>query len=160
MKVFQSAKLIDGFSACFRQWKATDTRCSYLHGYSISFKITFEGPLDYRNWVMDFGFMSRPSNAKIKQEGKEFSPKEWFSYMFDHTVIMAQDDPSLPLFEKLHHVNVLQLRVVEAVGAEKFADLVLTVINEFLYKETNDRVRAVSVECFEHAKNSATVIER
>jgi 6-pyruvoyl-tetrahydropterin synthase len=30
-----------------------------LHGYGISFKVTFEGELDDRNWVWDFGGMKR-----------------------------------------------------------------------------------------------------
>jgi 6-pyruvoyltetrahydropterin/6-carboxytetrahydropterin synthase len=52
---FVSSKVFDGFSTCFRQWKATDTHCRFLHGYGISFKIWFEGGLDHRNWVWDFG---------------------------------------------------------------------------------------------------------
>jgi hypothetical protein len=28
---FQSTKLFDGYSACFRQWKADGTHCKYLH---------------------------------------------------------------------------------------------------------------------------------
>ena len=41
--MFKSTKLFDGFSCCFRQWKAETTHCKYLHGYGVSFRVTFEG---------------------------------------------------------------------------------------------------------------------
>ena len=64
MGKFQSSKVFDGFSRVFRQWKATTTHCRFVHGYGISFKVYFEGDLDERNWVWDFGGMKR---AKTKQ---------------------------------------------------------------------------------------------
>ena len=63
MGKFQSSKVFDGFSTVFRQWKATTTHCRFVHGYGISFKVYFEGDLDDRNWVWDFGGMKR---AKTK----------------------------------------------------------------------------------------------
>lgn len=59
MITFKSSKLYDGFSTVFRQWKAEGTHCRFLHGYAISFKVDFEGELDERNWVWDFGGMKR-----------------------------------------------------------------------------------------------------
>ena len=85
MGKFQSTKLFDGFSTVFRQWQATDTHCKFLHGYAIEFKVTFEGELDYRNWVWDFGGMKR---SKTKIDG--MSAKEWMDYMFDHTTVIAK----------------------------------------------------------------------
>jgi len=31
----------------------------FLHGYAVSFRVWFEGDLDHRNWVWDFGGMKR-----------------------------------------------------------------------------------------------------
>ena len=90
MGKFQSSKVFDGFSTVFRQWKATTTHCRFVHGYGISFKVYFEGDLDERNWVWDFGGMKR---AKTKIDGK--SPKEWMDYMFDHTLVIAEEDRAL-----------------------------------------------------------------
>ena len=156
--MFVSTKVFDGFSCCFRQWKATTTHCQFLHGYGVSFKIWFEGDLDERNWVWDFGGMKR---AKTKIDGK--SPKEWMDYMFDHTVLVAEDDPFLPDLEKLYHKpekglqyhGILQLRVVPATGAEKFAEFIYNKLNKFVKEETNNRVRVQQVEFREHNKNSA-----
>ena len=96
MGKFQSSKVFDGFSTVFRQWKATTTHCRFVHGYGISFKVYFEGELDERNWVWDFGGMKR---AKTKIDGK--SPKEWMDYMFDHTLVVAEDDPHLNAFKNM-----------------------------------------------------------
>ena len=94
--MFKSTKLFDGFSCCFRQWKAETTHCRFLHGYGVSFRVTFDGRLDHRNWVWDFGGMKR---AKTKING--MSPKQWMDWMFDHTVIVAKDDPELSMFEDM-----------------------------------------------------------
>ena len=113
---FQSTKIFDGFSTVFRQWRADGTHCQFLHGYGISFKITFEGELDEKNWVWDFGGMKR---AKGTIDG--INPKAWMDFMFDHTVIMAEDDPYLELFEDMDKNGLIQLRVIPATGAEQFA---------------------------------------
>jgi len=110
---FQSTKIFDGFSTVFRQWRANGTHCQFLHGYGISFKITFEGELDEKNWVWDFGGMKR---AKGTIDG--MNPKAWMDYMFDHTVIMAEDDPYLELFKDMDKNKLIQLRVIPATGAE------------------------------------------
>lgn len=156
-----------GLSCCFRQWRSSHSHCSLLHGYSIGIKLIFESEtLDDRNWVMDFGGL------------KAF--KEWSEWMFDHTLILAHDDPHLGKFKQLAELGlndvggVLDLRVVEGVGCEKFAQLTYEKMNEILtvFKQDgaitiNGRVyqarypvgagvRLKSVEVFEHAGNSAT----
>jgi len=147
---FQSTKVFDGYSTVFRQWRAKGTHCSFLHGYGISFKIVFEGDLDERNWVWDFGGMKR---AKGTIDG--MSPKVWMDHMFDHTYIIAEDDPFLPKALEMHNEGIVQLRVVPATGAEQFAKFIYDKVSEFILEETNNRVRVVSVEFKEHAKNSA-----
>ena len=160
-----------GLSCCFRQWRSTHSHCSLLHGYSIGIKLIFESEtLDDRNWVMDFGGL------------KAF--KEWSEYMFDHTLVVASDDPHLKMFEQMAGMGlqeqggVCDLRVVEAVGCEKFAELAYKTMDDVLKKfqageqwvlfdkeELRDcfmprypvgkGVRLRSVEVFEHAGNSA-----
>ena len=148
--MFRSTKKFDGFSTVFRQWKADGTHCRFLHGYDVEFRITFEGELDERNWVWDFGGMKRAEN---KIDG--MSPKEWMDYMFDHTFVVAEDDPFVESFMKMGEAGVAQVRVIPAVGAERFAEFVYTKVNEFVQKETDGRVRVVRVEFMENHKNSA-----
>ena len=153
MGKFQSTKVFDGFSTCFRQWKAETTHCRFLHGYGISFKLWFEGDLDERNWVWDFGGMKR---AKGTIDG--MSPKAWMDYMFDHTFVVAEDDPFLQSFLKMDEAGVAQIRVVPATGAERFAQFVYEKLNTFISEETQGRVKVLKVEFREHGKNSAIFI--
>jgi 6-pyruvoyltetrahydropterin/6-carboxytetrahydropterin synthase len=147
-----------GLSCTFRQWKATHSHCSLLHGYSIGIKLIFSSDtLDDRNWVMDFGGL------------KAF--KNWAEKMFDHTLIVAEDDPDLEVFENLNligsgynNLGICDLRIVPAVGCEGFAKLAydnMKTILDDLKEDNPDRypvgksVELVSVEVFEHCANSA-----
>ena len=152
---FISTKVFDGFSCVFRQWKAEGTHCKYLHGYGVSFKVWFKGELDDRNWVWDFGGMKR-ATTKID----DMNPKEWMDYMFDHTFIVAEDDPYIESFKKMDEVGVAQVRVVPATGAEQFAKFVFEKLNKFVREETRGRVKVVKVEFMEHGKNSAIYAEK
>lgn len=136
-----------GLSCVFRQHKAYHSHCSKLHGYSIGIKLTFEcDELDDRNWVMDFGGM------------KEF--KNWAEYMFDHTLLVAHDDPELETLCTLPKY-VATIRVVESVGCEKFAEMCFDKMSQILFNQfeqktlMNPTVRVKSVEVFEHDANSA-----
>ena len=150
MAKFQSTKLFDGFSTVFRQWRAEGTHCRFLHGYGVSFRVWFEGDLDERNWVWDFGGMKR---AKGTIDGK--NPKEWMDYMFDHTTIVAEDDPGLSGFKTMDQLGIIQLRVIPAVGAEQFSKYIYEKLNAFVQEETGGRVSVARVEFMEHAKNTA-----
>jgi 6-pyruvoyltetrahydropterin/6-carboxytetrahydropterin synthase len=160
-----------GLSCCFRQWRSTHSHCALLHGYSIGIKLIFESEtLDDRNWVMDFGGL------------KAF--KEWSEHMFDHTLVVAEDDPHLEMFLEMAELGlqdqggVCDIRVVPGVGCEKFAELAYHNMNSILHnfqkgqpwqftKNNKDLisftprypvgrgVRLRSVEIFEHAGNSA-----
>jgi 6-pyruvoyltetrahydropterin/6-carboxytetrahydropterin synthase len=150
MGSFKSTKVFDGYSTVFRQWKAEGTHCKFLHGYGVSFKVWFEGELDERNWVWDFGGMKR---AKGTIDG--MNPKAWMDYMFDHTMIVAEDDPNINLFRTMDESNIIQLRILPSVGAERFAEYIYHRINDFIIAETDGRVKVVQVEFREHEKNTA-----
>ena len=150
MGKFQSSKVFDGFSTVFRQWRATTTHCRFVHGYGVSFKVYFEGDLDERNGVWDFGGMKR---AKTQIDG--LSPKEWMDYMFDHTLIVAEDDPELRAFQQMNTAGVAQVRVIPATGPEKFAEYIYHKLNDFVKTETDGRVKVTKVKFAEHGKNAA-----
>ncbi len=147
---FQSAKLFSGFSVAFRQWRATQDHCRFIHGYGVSFKVWFAGEVDYRNWVFDFGGLKR-SNHTI--DGMQ--PKAWMHHVFDHTLIVAEDDPELADFKVLDEKGVVQLRVLPDVSCEYFAKEIFEKMNPFVVAETAGRVRITQVEFFENPYNSA-----
>ena len=150
MGKFQSTKLFDGFSTVFRQWRADGTHCKFLHGYGVSFRVWFEGELDEKNWVWDFGGMKR-ANGTI--DGK--NPKEWMDYMFDHTTLVAEDDPGINGFRTMNELGIIQLRELPALGAEQFAKYVFEKLDTFVQEETNGRVKVIRVEFAENNKNAA-----
>ena len=149
--MFISTKVYEGYSTCFRQWRAADTHCKFLHGYGTSFKVWFEGELDDRNWVFDFGGMKR-SLSTIDGKG----PNQWLNWLLDHTVVIAEDDPELERFRQMDKDGVIQLRVLPDVGAERFAEYLFNKLSAFIKEETKGRVVISKLEFREHGKNTAS----
>jgi 6-pyruvoyltetrahydropterin/6-carboxytetrahydropterin synthase len=86
--------------------------------------------------------------------------KSWAEYMFDHTLVVAEDDPNLADFQELATKGVADIRIVPAVGCERFSELAYNKMNELISKQqlsysVNATVRVKSVEVFEHGANSA-----
>ena len=126
-----------GFSCAFRQWSA-DSHCKNLHGYSLGFKIVLESPtLDINNWVYDFGNF-------------EFLDK-WLSENFDHTLLIAKDDPEFKLLMSLNN-KTAKVIVLDKISCEYFAEMTFKFIQQSLAKLD---VEIVSVEVSEHESNSA-----
>lgn len=75
---------------------------------------------------------------------------------FDHTTIVAEDDPHMDWFKEAHTRGILKLVVLPAGGCEKFAEYVFEVAEQWL-KDAGfaPRVSLVSVEVSEHGANSA-----
>lgn len=130
-----------GLSCTFRQWKATETHCSMIHGYALGITLTIEGvELDHRNWLVSFG--------DFKQARKAL--EDWF----DHTTILAEDDPLLPEFKALAAKGAMRLRVHEKVGCEAFAQYIYRNLKEYVDLVTKGRASLVEVEVAEHGANS------
>lgn len=155
-----------GFSCCFRQWRATHSHCSLLHGYSLGFKFVIGADkLDSRNWVFDFG------NFK--------DIKEMLTAYFDHTFVIAKDDPNKSEFLELGNIRkpdtmtnftsidskevlyrrgaVCDLIIMDNVGCESFAEFVFKQADAIITNlnlENNPKLLSVTV--FEHGANSAT----
>jgi 6-pyruvoyltetrahydropterin/6-carboxytetrahydropterin synthase len=83
------------------------------------------------------------------------NPKTWMDYMFDHTTIIAEDDPYLEQFKGMAKDGIISLRIIPATGAEKFAEFIFNKVNSFVQKETDGRVRITKVKFMEHGKNAA-----
>lgn len=139
----------EGLSCVFRQWRA-DSHCNLLHGYALKVRLEFACvTLDDRNWVMDFGGL------------KEI--KEWLKSWFDHTTIIASDDPHLEIFEELADKGLISLRVLSHVGCEIFARHIGIYVQQWLNdKPCNKHSRNLwvhSCEVAEHGGNSAIWIQ-
>jgi 6-pyruvoyltetrahydropterin/6-carboxytetrahydropterin synthase len=135
----------EGLSCCFRQWQASASHCRFLHGYALGFRFTFASDtLDDRGWCIDFGGL-KPLRA-------------WLHEMFDHTTLVARDDPALAEFEALAAKGLVQLRIRPAIGCEAFAAQAYEWASAFAADQTQGRVRVEQVEVAEHAGNTAIYI--
>lgn len=131
-----------GLSCCFRQWRADQSHCSKLHGYAIAVKLTFGAhDLDARNWVQDFGGL------------KEV--KAYLVRTFDHTLLLATDDPLADEIAQLQGLGVADVIMVERVGCEAFAEMIYNAVIGILGLGHDSRVWLQSVEVKEHNGNSA-----
>lgn len=140
---YQSTKLFDNYSVAIRQHKAQHSHCKLLHGYALEFKVWFTADsLDEMNWIVDFGLFSRNGL------------KDWMNEMFDHTLIIEEDDPYADFFTDMEGFGLCKTRVVKSIGAESMAKLVFDRFTEVFSKTEGGRVKVVKVECSENKKNS------
>ncbi len=139
---FVSTKHYKGFPCTHRQWRATESHCRFIHGYSREFFFEFAcSALTKEGWVVDFGGL------------KEV--KVWLDHMFDHTFLANEDDPYMENFLKMEKDGVIQLRVMPNIGMEGTAYFVFKKVNELIRKVSQERAWLVSVEVKENEKNSA-----
>ena len=131
-----------GLSCCFRQWRA-ESHCNQLHGYALKIHLEFEADdLDVRNWVVDFG--SLKSLKGILEDN------------FDHTLLVAEDDPQVDDLCMLAGLGLAEVRVLPKVGCEAFAEFIYNVTEIWLTDNGYaPRVRLHHVRVSEHGANSA-----
>ena len=128
---------------CYRQWRA-DSHCNLIHGYALSFHFEFEtDDLDARNWVIDFGGL-RPLKDNLE---------DWF----DHTLLVAEDDPDREHLLKLGELGLAKITEVAKTGCEGISDFLYEYINTIMLPEygEGDRVWCSKVEVRETASNMA-----
>lgn len=105
----------DAFPCAYRQWRA-DSHCNLIHGYSFSMKFYFgTDNLDVRNWAADYGGL------------KEL--KKVLEDQFDHTLLVAEDDPELETFKLLQERNLAKLTILPRLGCEGLADMLYEYVN-------------------------------
>ena len=86
--------------------------------------------------------------------------KNWLEATFDHTLVIARDDPEYELLKNLPN-HIADIRIVDGVGCERFAEMAYNKMKEILEDDIsegralNPTVRVKSMEVFEHAGNSA-----
>jgi len=144
---FTVSKLFDDLPCCHRTWRH-EGRCAYLHGYERRFEVRFScEELDPKTgFVVDFA--SLKSIRHILEE------------QFNHTVLIAQDDPEREIFEELSRRGVCDLRLMPNTSMEGSATWVWDVVGPEIERLTSSRVHVVAVEARESRKNAVTLTER
>ena len=142
---FQSTKKLGPISVGHRQWR-DDGHCAWVHGYGRYIQFTFEGDLDERQWVMDFGDLK--------------DIKQWLEEQWDHRVMIASDDPQLDKLKEMHDLNIMNINVMDVEkgwgpGIEASCKFVYDHGQPIITQKTNGRVKITKVEIWEHERNSA-----
>lgn len=139
---FTSTKTYSNYPCAHRQWRH-DGNCKLIHGYSRSFHFVFGAKtLDKCGFVVDFGDL------------------DWLKYQldytFDHTLLLAREDPEWDLFAELERRGVCALRTIPTgVGMEGTAEWLCEYADARLRAATKGRCWVISVEARENDKNSA-----
>jgi 6-pyruvoyltetrahydropterin/6-carboxytetrahydropterin synthase len=71
--------------------------------------------LDVRNWAADYGGL------------KEL--KKILEDQFDHTTLVAQDDPELEFYKEMERRKLAKLTILPALGCEALSDMLYKYVN-------------------------------
>lgn len=127
----------------YRQWRA-QSHCNLIHGYALSFKFEFSSnELDAYNWVVDYGGL-KPLKGLLE---------DWF----DHTLLVAEDDPQKDELVRLGELGLAKITMVEKTGCEGLADYLYNYVNECFLPDYGwgGRVWCTRVEVRETPSNMA-----
>lgn len=137
-------KLFDDLPCTHRSW-AHSGKCAFLHGYERSFEIEF----GCRELEPKTGFVVDFSQLK--------DVRALLQRQFDHTTLIAADDPQREVFEELGRLGVVDLRIMAHTGMEGAAEWVYDHADRLVRGRTLDRVRVLRVVARESRKNAVVL---
>ena len=146
------------FQMSFRQWRAKETHCSFLHSYNVGFKLEFDTSKRYEKKH------TLPSIEALESDWREEGILEDLSislyrinkFIEDHLayrILIAEDDPKIDYLTDFSRHNNTKTNILPHTGCERFS--------EYLFNQVVDRnllptdITLSSVETYEHEKNSA-----
>ena len=133
-KFVSTKEYIDSFPCAYRQWRA-DSHCRLVHGYSFSMKFYFgTNDLDARNWAADYGGLK--------------DLKKFLEDKFDHTLLVASDDPELEFYKEMESRNLARLTILPRLGCESLADMLYKYVNAVYIPEMWGPGEAARLWCF------------
>jgi len=139
-KYVSTKEYVDAFPVAYRQWRADDKPgpvpgCNKIHGYAFSMKFYFgTNDLDVRNWVVDYGSLG--------------PLKEFLQSQFDHTLLVASDDPHIDWYREANNRGIAKVIELPNLGCECLAQMLYDYVNEVFIPETFGKVDAERVWCF------------
>lgn len=137
-----STKSFSNFPCAHRQYRHNGN-CALIHGYSRSFTFVFGvKTLTKEGFAVDYGDL------------KEL--KAHLDYMYDHTLVLDQEDPFMDTFRELEKAGVCNIRIQPmGPGMEGTAHYLCEWTDHWLRMKTGDRAWVISVEARENDKNSS-----
>lgn len=141
---FHLRRVFDSLPCCHRSW-ANQGKRFFLHGYERAFEVEFAcaETESGTGLVVDAGTVSEIRAA--------------LRYQFDHTTLIADDDPQRDLFELLADRGVIDLRVMDQTGMEGSAAWVFDTAERIVDLATGGRVWVSRIEASESRNNVVTL---
>jgi len=90
--------------------------------------------LDVRNWVADYGGL-KPLKKTLEDQ-------------FDHTLLVAEDDPHLDIYKELQARKLAKLTILPKLGCEGLADQLYKYVNGVFIPEAFGQAEAERLWCF------------
>jgi 6-pyruvoyltetrahydropterin/6-carboxytetrahydropterin synthase len=90
--------------------------------------------LDVRNWVADYGGL------------KEL--KKTLQDQFDHTLLVAEDDPHIDWYKEAEQRGIARLTILPRLGCEGLADMIYKYVNGVFIPDFWGNTEAARVWCF------------
>jgi 6-pyruvoyl-tetrahydropterin synthase len=139
---FHMRKLFDNFPCCRRSW-ANQGKRFFLHGYERTFEVEFACAETESDTVVNPSAV-REIRAALR-------------YQFDHTTLIAVDDPQRDLFELLAERGVIDLRIMDNTGMELSAAWVFDTAEQIVWLATAGRVWVSRVKARESRNHVVTL---
>lgn len=141
---FRLRKRFGDLPCCHRSWSRQDKRY-FLHGYERLFDVEFAcAEMDPETELVVDGHYLKEVRATLRGQ-------------FDHTTLIAADDPQLDLFEQLADQGVIDLGIMQCTGIEASAAWVFDTVELIVGQATGGRVWVSRVEAREDRNNVFTL---
>jgi 6-pyruvoyltetrahydropterin/6-carboxytetrahydropterin synthase len=143
---FRLRKRFADLPCCHRSRSRQGAKGSFLHGYERQFEVEFacaETDPD-SGTVIDARCLREVRTALARQ--------------FDHTTLIASDDPQRELFELLAAQDALDLRIMHCTGMEASAAWVFDTVERIVGQATGGRVWVSRVEASENRNSVVTLM--
>ena len=139
---FTSTKSFWNFPCAHRQYRH-EGNCHLIHGYSRSFHFVFGiKTFTKEGFAVDYGDL------------KEL--KAHLDHMYDHTLVLDEEDPHMDKFKELEQAGVCRIRTHPmGPGMEGTAHYLCDWTDKWLRDKTRGRAWVISVEARENDKNSS-----
>jgi 6-pyruvoyl-tetrahydropterin synthase len=141
---FHARKLFENLPCCHRSW-ANPGKRFFLHGCERTFEVEFAcaEPEPGTGMVID--------NCAVNEV------RSALRYQFDHTTLIAEDDPQRDLFELLAERGVVDLRIMRSTTMEGSAAWVFDTAERIVALATGGRVWVSQIEASESRNNVVTL---
>ncbi|OSC41443.1 6-carboxytetrahydropterin synthase [Mycobacterium decipiens] len=141
---FHLRKRFGDLPCCHRSWSRQGKRF-FLHGYERTFEIEFAcTETESRSGLVVDTSCLRDIRAALRRQ-------------FDHTTLIAADDPQRDLFELLADRGVIDLRIMDSTGMEGSAAWVFDTAERIVARATGGRVWVSGIEARENRNNVVTL---